>query len=44
MIAICKPFRGVNYVNYGRFDGYDENEQATASFTGNEIALSLGIL
>jgi hypothetical protein len=33
---------GVNYVNYGRFDGYDENGQATASFTGNEIALSLG--
>jgi hypothetical protein len=30
---------GVNYVNYGRFDGYDENGQATASFTGNEIAL-----
>jgi hypothetical protein len=38
----CKNLSGVNYVNYGRFDGYDENGQATASFTGNEIALSLG--
>ena len=33
---------GVNYVNYGNFDGYDENGQPTASFTGSEIALSLG--
>jgi hypothetical protein len=33
---------GVNYVNYGSFVGYDENGQATASFTGNEIALSFG--
>ncbi len=33
---------GVNYVNYGNFDGYDENGQATASFTGSEIALSFG--
>ncbi|MFV5689907.1 type IX secretion system protein PorQ [Flavobacterium sp. ZT3R25] len=33
---------GVNYVNYGNFDGYDENGQPTASFTGNEIALSFG--
>ncbi|NGY38762.1 type IX secretion system protein PorQ [Flavobacterium sp. XN-5] len=33
---------GVNYVNYGSFDGYDENGQATTSFTGSEIALSLG--
>lgn len=33
---------GVNYVNYGNFDGYDENGQATSSFTGSEIALSLG--
>ncbi|MFV5698886.1 type IX secretion system protein PorQ [Flavobacterium sp. ZT3R17] len=33
---------GINYVNYGNFDGYDENGQATASFTGSEIALSLG--
>jgi hypothetical protein len=32
---------GVNYVNYGNFDGYDENGQATASFSGSEIALSL---
>lgn len=33
---------GVNYVNYGSFDGFDENGQATRSFTGSEIALSLG--
>ncbi|RKT00639.1 type IX secretion system protein PorQ [Flavobacterium sp. 123] len=33
---------GVNYVNYGSFDGYDENGQSTASFSGSEIALSLG--
>lgn len=33
---------GVNYVNYGNFEGYDENGQKTADFTGSEIALSLG--
>lgn len=33
---------GVNYVNYGKFDGYDENGQATSSFTGSDISLSLG--
>lgn len=33
---------GVNYVNYGKFDGYDENGTATSSFTGSEIALSFG--
>jgi hypothetical protein len=33
---------GVNYVNYGNFDGFDENGQATASFTGSEIAVNLG--
>lgn len=33
---------GVNYVNYGSFDGYDENGLETASFTGSEIALSFG--
>lgn len=33
---------GVNYVNYGDFDGYDENGLETASFTGSEIALSFG--
>ena len=33
---------GVNYVNYGQFDGYDENGQATSEFTGNEVALSFG--
>jgi hypothetical protein len=33
---------GVNYVNYGKFDGYDELGQPTASFTGSDIALSFG--
>lgn len=33
---------GVNYVNYGSFDGYDENGQPTSSFTGSEMALSFG--
>ena len=33
---------GVNYVNYGNIDGYDENGTATASFTGSEIALNFG--
>lgn len=33
---------GVNYVNYGTFQGYDENGLETASFTGSEIALSVG--
>lgn len=33
---------GVNYVNYGNFEGYDENGIKTSDFTGSEIALSLG--
>ena len=33
---------GINYVNYGKLDGYDENGIETSSFTGSEIALSLG--
>lgn len=33
---------GVNYVNYGKFDGYDENGVATSEFTGSEISLSVG--
>ena len=33
---------GVNYVNYGSFEGYDENGQSTASFSGSEVALSFG--
>lgn len=33
---------GVNYVNYGNFDGYDENGVETSGFTGSEIALSFG--
>jgi hypothetical protein len=33
---------GVNYVNYGEFDGYDENGLATTPFSGSEVALSFG--
>jgi hypothetical protein len=33
---------GVTYINYGQFDGYDENGQSTGTFTGNEAALSVG--
>ncbi len=33
---------GVNYINYGKFDGYDENGTPTAGFTGSEIALNFG--
>jgi hypothetical protein len=33
---------GVNYVNYGKIEGYDENGQPTSSFTGSETALSFG--
>ena len=33
---------GITYINYGDFDGYDENGNQTGSFTGNEAALSLG--
>jgi hypothetical protein len=33
---------GITYINYGEFDGYDENGNSTGSFTGNETALSVG--
>ena len=29
---------GVTYINYGSFDGYDENGVSTGTFTGNEAA------
>ena len=32
---------GMTYINYGSFDGYDENGQPTGSFSGNEAALSM---
>ncbi len=35
-------FGGVNYVNYGKFDGYDENGVKTSSFTGSEMAMTFG--
>lgn len=33
---------GVTYVNYGQFDGYDEQGNETNSFSGGEVALSIG--
>ncbi|WMI67507.1 type IX secretion system protein PorQ [Mangrovimonas sp. YM274] len=33
---------GVTYINYGDFDGYDENGVSTGSFSGNEAAISFG--
>ncbi len=33
---------GITYINYGDFDGYDEQGNPTGSFSGNEAALSLG--
>ena len=33
---------GITYINYGDFDGYDENGNETGSFSGNEAALSFG--
>jgi hypothetical protein len=33
---------GITYVNYGKFEGYDESGNATESFSGSEIALSIG--
>ena len=33
---------GITYINYGSFDGYDEDGNSTGTFSGNETALSLG--
>ncbi|AXP82625.1 hypothetical protein CJ739_3563 [Mariniflexile rhizosphaerae] len=33
---------GITYINYGSFDGYDEEGNSTGTFTGNETALSFG--
>lgn len=33
---------GVTYVDYGTFQGYDEFGNATGTFGGNEVALSVG--
>ncbi|WET02632.1 type IX secretion system protein PorQ [Flavobacterium sp. YJ01] len=35
-------YAGISYVNYGSFEGYDENGQSTSSFTGSEGALTVG--
>lgn len=33
---------GITYINYGSFDGYDEQGNPTDSFSGGEVALSFG--
>ena len=33
---------GATYINYGSFDGFDEQGNETASFSGGEVALSVG--
>ena len=33
---------GITYINYGSFDGYDENGNSTGTFSGSETALSPG--
>lgn len=33
---------GMTYINYGKFDGYDQNGVSTGTFTGSEAALSFG--
>lgn len=33
---------GINYVNYGKFEGRDEAGELTSDFTGSEAALSFG--
>ena len=35
-------FGGVNYVNYGTIEGYDEDGQKTNDFTGSEASLAVG--
>ncbi len=33
---------GITYMNYGKFDGYDETGNPTNSFSGSEVAVSIG--
>ncbi|APY12248.1 penicillin-binding protein [Seonamhaeicola sp. S2-3] len=33
---------GITYINYGSFDGYDEDGNSTGTFSGGETALSFG--
>lgn len=33
---------GITYVNYGKFDGYDEQGNPTNTFGGSEVAVSVG--
>ncbi|MEP7094113.1 MAG: type IX secretion system protein PorQ, partial [Flavobacterium sp.] len=35
-------YAGISYINYGTFEGYDENGQATSDFSGSEAALAFG--
>lgn len=33
---------GITYINYGKFEGYDEQGESTGDFGGGEVALSVG--
>jgi len=33
---------GIRYINYGSFDGYNEQSVSTGTFSANDLALSLG--
>ncbi len=33
---------GITYINYGKFDGFDEFGNSTGTFSGGEVALSVG--
>lgn len=35
-------YAGISYINYGTFEGYDENGQETSDFSGSEAALAFG--
>ena len=35
-------YAGISYINYGTFEGYDENGEATSDFSGSEAALTFG--
>jgi hypothetical protein len=35
-------YAGISYINYGNFEGYEEDAQATSSFSGSEGALAIG--
>lgn len=35
---------GITYIDYGKFDGFDENRVSTGTFSGNEFAFTVGYM